>query len=206
VETRERILETARKLFNEQGLHRVGVRDIARAAEMSPGNLAYHFATKDDLVAALVLQLHELNSRMVFSALPDDFSLTALYQSARVAMTNILVYRFVLLSYVDAVTASPELRKLEASFWPRRRKRHDQMIDLLIKNGYLETSARDDFVWEQGSMISGGWLTHASLRPERWSDKQIVVHYAKVGCSVLRPYCTSKGARQMKKILSGDLD
>lgn len=204
VETRARILETARKLFNEHGLHRIGVRDIARATEMSPGNLAYHFSTKDALVSALMMQLHELNSKMVFAELPADFSLQHLYGAARVAMENMLHFRFLLLSYADAVAASPELQKLEASFSPKRRRRHDQMIELLIANEYLGGAARSDWLYEQGSIISGGWLIHGTLR--RMSDAKMVLHYAKVGCSVLRPFCTTRGARQMNKILAGELD
>src|SRR4029078_1104968 len=98
-DTRRRILDTARSMFNEEGLARVGVRDIARALEMSPGNLAYHFATKDDLVAALVIELPELNLATVFADVPEDFSLATLYTLAVGAMRNMLGYRFVLLSY-----------------------------------------------------------------------------------------------------------
>jgi AcrR family transcriptional regulator len=94
-ETRARILDTARAMFNERGVHRVGVRDIARETDMSPGNLAYHFPTKDSLVSALMLELHELNSRTVFAAPPADFSVVTFYRSAVAAMRSILGYRFV---------------------------------------------------------------------------------------------------------------
>src|SRR5690349_18684968 len=114
-DTRQRILDTARALANERGLHRVGVREIARATGMSPGNLAYHFPTKDDLVSALVLELHDLNARTIFAALPPSFSMVTLYRAAVATMRNILAFRFIVLSYVDAVRASSELQKVEVS-------------------------------------------------------------------------------------------
>jgi len=209
-ETRQRILDTARALFNERGLHRVGVRDIARATGMSPGNLAYHFPTKDNLVSALVLELHELNARAVFADLPPSFSLVTLYRSAVIVMRNILGYRFVLLSYVDAVMASPELQELNASLFRKRRAREEEMMDLLARNGYLDRrafAARAEYLYEQGDMISSGWLTADALRPGgRRDDETVVLHYAKVGCALLEPYCTPKGARQMRRVLAGAHD
>jgi AcrR family transcriptional regulator len=208
-ETRQRILDTARGLFNERGLHRVGVRDIARATGMSPGNLAYHFPTKDGLVSALMLELYELNARTVFADLPADFSVVTLYRAAVGAMRNMLVYRFVLLSYVDAVMVSPALREFEAEFQAKRRQRSEAMMVRLAQNDYLDArafAARADLLHEQGEMISSGWLAADARRPGRRSDEAVVLHYAKVGCALIEPYCTPKGARQMRQILAGKHD
>jgi AcrR family transcriptional regulator len=208
-DTRQRILEVARELFNERGLHRVGVRDIARAAEISPGNLAYHFATKDDLVSALVLELHALNSRTAFAALPDEFSLIGLYRAAITAMRNTWQFRFVLVSYVDAVKASSELQKLEASLWRNRRKRYDEMLERLGGNGYIDhraVAARREWLYEQTEMISSGWLNAAALRREHRTEQGVILYYAKVGMALLEPHCTPAGARQMRRILGGEID
>lgn len=204
--TRQRILDTARHLFNAQGLHRVGVRDLARATEMSAGNLAYHFRTKDELVAALVTELYEKNQSAIFSGLPADFSLRTLYHAAIGAMRNMLEYRFVLLSYVDAVSASPQLQDLESALARKRRLRHEVMLDALIEGGYLDprVRARSEVLYEQGSMISSGWLAVAALRG--WGDDAALLHFAKLGCVLLEPHCTARGRRQMKQIKSGSYD
>ena len=207
-DTRQRILDTARGLFNEAGVARVGVREIARALEMSPGNLAYHFATKDELVAALV---KELQARVIAddgAGMTAEPSLAGFYRAVLAAMRDMLAYRFVLLSYADAVRASPELQALAAEHLARRRQRHDLLLEALARAGYLDRRAalaRTDLLFEQGELISSGWLNAATVRGWR-DDEETIRHFAKVGVALLEPCCTPRGARQMRRILSGSLD
>jgi len=207
-DTRQRILDTARGLFNEAGVARVGVREIARALEMSPGNLAYHFATKDELVAALVKELHARVNADVGAGMAAEPSLAGFYRAVQAAMRDLLAYRFVLLSYVDAVRASPELQALAAEHLARRRERHDLLLEALARAGYLDRRAalaRTDVLFEQGELISSGWLNAATVRGWR-DDEETIRHFAKVGVALLEPCCTPRGAREMRRILSGDLD
>jgi AcrR family transcriptional regulator len=49
---RDRVLETAARLFHREGIRAVGVDRIAAEAEVGKMTLYRHFATKDDLVVA----------------------------------------------------------------------------------------------------------------------------------------------------------
>jgi AcrR family transcriptional regulator len=51
--TRERILEAALELFNEFGVPGVATATIAETMNISPGNLYYHFHSKEKIVEAL---------------------------------------------------------------------------------------------------------------------------------------------------------
>lgn len=50
----EEILDNSRTLFNEKGYHEVSMRTIAKASNISVGNLTYHFPHKLDILCALL--------------------------------------------------------------------------------------------------------------------------------------------------------
>jgi AcrR family transcriptional regulator len=61
MKTRDRILECALLLFNQQGEPNVSTLEIANELEISPGNLYYHFHGKEPLVMELFERFqHEL--------------------------------------------------------------------------------------------------------------------------------------------------
>ena len=57
--TRERLIDTAARLFHEQGYHATGVATILREAGVNSGSLYHHFASKEDLLKA-VLERYEV--------------------------------------------------------------------------------------------------------------------------------------------------
>lgn len=59
-QTRQRILDTATQLFCEDGYEHTTLRDIAVAADCSPGLVYHYFASKEQIAQALYLQLGEL--------------------------------------------------------------------------------------------------------------------------------------------------
>jgi AcrR family transcriptional regulator len=58
--TRERILDIALELFNEQGYDKTSLREIAERLGTTKAALYYHFARKEDILLELHLRLHAL--------------------------------------------------------------------------------------------------------------------------------------------------
>jgi AcrR family transcriptional regulator len=54
LDTRERIVETARQLFFQQGYTATGIAQILKASEANSGSLYHFFPTKEDLLAAVL--------------------------------------------------------------------------------------------------------------------------------------------------------
>ena len=84
-ETRARLLRSALSLFRERGYHGAGTNEIGAAAGMTGPSIYRHFATKDDLLVAAVLEaahqlavgaataLHEPDTRKSLAMLCTSF-------------------------------------------------------------------------------------------------------------------------------------
>ncbi len=62
---RERILDTALELFNEEGYDKTSLREIAERLGVTKAALYYHFKSKADILLALHLRLHELGTDLL---------------------------------------------------------------------------------------------------------------------------------------------
>jgi len=57
MKTRDKIINFALQLFNDQGTKAVSTNHIAATAGISPGNLYYHFRNKEDIIRAIFEQM-----------------------------------------------------------------------------------------------------------------------------------------------------
>jgi AcrR family transcriptional regulator len=57
--TRERILDVAQDLFTDQGFDGTSMREIAERLNISKPAIYYHFASKEEILMALHMRLHE---------------------------------------------------------------------------------------------------------------------------------------------------
>lgn len=101
------ILESALRLFSEQGYRGTSIREIAEAAGLSTGNLYHHFPDKETLFRTLLDQYwaaidsadFPFNKALAEGAFPND-----LEYLARAAEESVRTYRrHVALIYVDVV-------------------------------------------------------------------------------------------------------
>ena len=74
IKTRQRILQTSLELFNAQGERSVSTNHLAAHLGISPGNLYYHFANKQAIIAELFAQYEAQVD--VFLRLPAGRALT----------------------------------------------------------------------------------------------------------------------------------
>jgi AcrR family transcriptional regulator len=96
-EARTSILAAAERLFYAQGIHAVGVDAVADAAGVTKRTLYYHFARKDDLVAAY------LDAR-------DEVTLTALRSTSTERGTRPGDRILGVFDFIERWSATPEYR------------------------------------------------------------------------------------------------
>jgi AcrR family transcriptional regulator len=64
-DTRERILEVALTLFNEQGYDKTSLREIAERLDVTKAALYYHFERKEEILVELRRRLHAVGGGLV---------------------------------------------------------------------------------------------------------------------------------------------
>ena len=74
VEKREKLLNTALRLFAAKGVQSTSTAEIAREAGTAAGTLFLYFPTKQDLIHALVLQISKQEGEAVQARLTPDLS------------------------------------------------------------------------------------------------------------------------------------
>ncbi len=67
-ESRKKILDTSGRLFSQQGYFSVRIADIARAAEMSPGNIYWYYPSKEEILKAILQNVFDRMEQILVDA------------------------------------------------------------------------------------------------------------------------------------------
>lgn len=198
--TKDKILEKSLELFNNQGVHNVGVRDIARALEMSPGNMSYHFPKKEDVILALMEKMSEGNS-VCFEAYgqkePSLLSFIALYEDL---FTNQFGYRGLLIGN----TEFEEVLRKRYAYKKTYEKRVNQLNNILIglrNKGVLHLSEPDQEMFLSFLAFFGrSWIHESFLYQQDASAKETIQHYINLLKWQLSLIATEKGKSQLTQV------
>lgn len=203
-ETARRILEHARRAFNERGVGSVGMREIARELDLSPGNVSYYFATKEALIAALVEDVHAQNTALVAQpAATMEFSRVAAI--VRAIMERDLEQAWLMRDYARLLFELPALRAIHDRLQPARLRRVDVLVQQLIEAGLLDPGKLTPRIAELRRQVLTQvffWLPAAIVDdPDRDPADAIDTHLRAV-LALFAAYCTPAGRRQLDRELA----
>lgn len=164
--TRDRILDAALELFNEQGTAAVSTNHIAAAIEISPGNLYYHFRNKEDIIASLFERLFAAWGETY--QLPSDRAPELADFEALIAANYRLIwtYRF---AYREMAVLLHNAPDLQARYQELRRQGYDgfaHLIEAFAAAGVLTRPKSDPemhVLTELCWMISEQWPVNLEL-------------------------------------------
>lgn len=155
----DRALHAAARLFREQGYAGTSLRDIARAAGMLPGSLHYRYATKEDILVAL---MERAIDRLIEGIVAATAKSTDPLERVRLAIVE---HVRVLLSREDSVyvllydwrSLSPSVERAIA----RHRKRYEQFADELIAQAAARANVQPDvdlYLLRQFGFGAANWV------------------------------------------------
>lgn len=155
----DRVLQAAARQFREQGYAATTLRDIARAAGMLPGSLHYRYASKEDILSAL---MERAIDRLIEGVLGAAAAATDPLERLRLAIVE---HVRILLSREDSVyvllydwrSLSPATERAIA----RHRRRYEQFADELLAQAAASADVQpgvDLYLLRQFGFGAANWV------------------------------------------------
>ncbi|MGM0588589.1 MAG: TetR/AcrR family transcriptional regulator [Bacteroidota bacterium] len=201
--TKEKILNAALRLFNDQGLAEVTLRQIAMEVGISQGNLNYHFKKRQDIIERLYFRLVEAMDQAFQDLQHQSLDLEMMYHINRVTMEEMYKYRFLLLDFVQVMRDNQTIKGHYAKVRQQRTDQFKRIIENLQANGLVRKEEFDqefERLFVRMNIMGDFWLSFSEfadkLKPKELADK-----YAILFCECIYPYLTDVGKTKFVKLI-----
>lgn len=206
--TREHILQTSLELFNALGEPRVTTNQIALEADISPGNLYYHFRSKQDIVLELFKRF--LAQFQPLLDIPENFVLEAedVWFQLHLSFELKGQFRFLYRNLQDLTHHIPDLGKAFLGLLSLERKAVAKIIRNLEKQGKLSISKTEEFLLLNNLMLAlTFWISYADLVDADEGRDGTVQSTAIAGVlQLLVPYLQPQEKRQFSLLVQRYVD
>ena len=141
-QTRERILECARKLFSGKGFEQTTTRDIAEAAGIAAGTMFNYFSTRNALAMTIVAEtLDEAGAEFASRLRGDETLDEALFAHVAIGLRHLAPHRGYVGEILDTVL-SPFVREAVCEQAQRFRVGHLETVrGLMLSHGPADLGA-----------------------------------------------------------------
>ena len=204
--TKERVLESALAMYNRFGEPNVSINAVASDMGISPGNLYYHYPSKDTVTLALVNQhaqaLHEL-----LAAAGDVGDVESAWFFLHALFEHIWQTRFVYRDQNDLLTKSRALETLVRDMLDAKVAALAAMLNALQVHGWIPKEATQLHQLSQNmALVINYWLSFAYVRDPRQalepeSQQAAVLTGALHSLGLLLPYLTPPAQAHLQVLM-----
>lgn len=192
--TKEKIVARALDLFNESGINKVGVREIAASLGISPGNMSYYFPKKEDLLEELQNRIMQANDAAFQSFFANPGGMSNFLQLMQQIFNNQYKYRCLLLNIVELQNDAHKTRLNYQEIEQRRRNFYRNVFQSMVEQKELKATEADiEFLVSFMTLAARFWLSEAAVSFRNWSKEQIIQHYLQLIMKQLSLFATAKG-------------
>ena len=195
MKTKDKIIETAIDLFNIHGTKAISTNHIAKEMGISPGNLYYHFRSKNDIIRSISDNFsNELGSALKIQLdTISDFSsnLTSLFNRFFKIQQS---YQFLFLEGVHLTKQDSRLLDNYTNLRSLIKKGYHELLSNLVKIKIMKRQSLNiiDDLLDTQWIIMWYWINHTILDRNTYDDFQIKKGI-KLSFSIIKPQLTSIG-------------
>lgn len=201
--TKERIKRAAIELFNDRDTLSINTNHIAKAAGMSPGNLYYHYANKEEIIREIYLEMSETfeSFRSFEMIITDENPLRVMDKAFDRYGEMFWEYRFLMRDAPVLMALDGELKSLFTANQEKRISQIAGLIEYLIREEILENIPEEEIAvrarlhW----FISAYWQVFASTTGE--VTKESITEAKEVVFKIhIIPFLSEKGKRMAEAL------
>ncbi len=193
MKTRERILQTGLRLFNEQGEPNVTTSQIADEMDISAGNLYYHFKGKDEITLELFDRFERESLDLLETSEEGGPDLEDLWFDVHLTFEIIARYRFLYRNIVDLHARLPKLPRRWRALQTRKVAANLSLCNELAGNGLMSADEKTMHqLCEQIVFTETFWLSHWDVYHGAESDEDPVTRGVYQVVCLLAPHMTEE--------------
>ena len=203
MKTKDKIIYTAIKLFNKQGTNLVSTNHIAKEMGISPGNLYYHFSSKNEIIRAITDKLADELLALFQIKLYNisDFSqiLSVLFDRFFKIQRS---YQFLFLEGAHLVKQDNELQDNYIELRGLIKAGYNELLSSMVKIKLLKKESLEmlDELLELHWIIMWNWASHTALDRKVFDNNQIKKGI-RLSLSIIKPQLTTVGKIAFDKTL-----
>jgi AcrR family transcriptional regulator len=191
METKDRIIHAAIRLFNQKGTKAVSTNHIAAAVGISPGNLYYHFGNKEEIIRAIFDRIVEFTGTE--SSYGAGFRVKPSIENMEAVFKRVFVlhweYRFLYREFNALLNRDKDLRSAIIKDQKKRLGEVRDSIIAFIHAGIFRPMEESEIEFLKTSLWIIGTYWHAFLES---GGKKITMARVEEGIDMmrklLRPY------------------
>lgn len=145
---KERLLESAKRLFSQKGYYATSVEDIVESAGVSKGTFYFYFKSKEELFKSLVEEMHLNIVKRLENFLEKELPLEdALIEYAKVFLEDIYQNRHIAQIFLfQLVGTNEEFRELYYTKVSHLRELLTKMMDRAVQKGEINYKNAENIV------------------------------------------------------------
>lgn len=203
MKTRDRILQTSLHLFNEQGEPRITTNHIADEMEISPGNLYYHFRSKDEIIWLLFQQFEQRMNAALQTPERRVPDMEDMWLYLHLVFENIWEYRFLYRDLDNILNRNKKLRTHFRRILERKVNTAAAICKGLTAAGVMNATEEDITALARNiAVVATYWLNFQIIRsnstPNKDSDHLALGVYQVL--SLVAPFLIGDAQRLLQQI------
>lgn len=176
-DTRNRICDAALALFNAEGTHAISTRHVADRLGMSPGNLYYHFANKEEIVLRLYERVEAELLAVVAPLQQPAPPFAAVLGYLDQIFAHLWKFRFFYRDLTTLLQEVPGLRERYRVLSGRVQANARQIFTAMVDAGWMDADeAQVQLLATNAWIVLSHWFTHCQVATRRRTIRSADIH------------------------------